>query len=41
MDFYFLWKGVAIGFAIAAPVSPIGILCIRIMFQKNFYFVSS
>jgi threonine/homoserine/homoserine lactone efflux protein len=29
MDFYFLLKGVAIGFAIAAPVGPIGILCIR------------
>lgn len=29
MDLDFLWKGVAIGFAIAAPVGPIGILCIR------------
>jgi threonine/homoserine/homoserine lactone efflux protein len=29
MDLYFLLKGVAIGFAIAAPVGPIGILCIR------------
>ncbi len=29
MDLEFLWKGVAIGFAIAAPVGPIGILCIR------------
>jgi threonine/homoserine/homoserine lactone efflux protein len=29
MDLYFLGKGVAIGFAIAAPVGPIGILCIR------------
>ncbi|HRE80229.1 MAG TPA: LysE family transporter [Opitutaceae bacterium] len=24
-----LWKGIAIGFAIAAPVGPIGVLCIR------------
>lgn len=29
MDFYFLLKGFAIGFAIAAPVGLIGILCIR------------
>lgn len=29
MDLYFLFKGVAIGLAIAAPVGPIGILCIR------------
>lgn len=29
MDLDFLLKGVAIGFAIAAPVGPIGILCIR------------
>lgn len=29
MDLYFLGKGIAIGFAIAAPVGPIGILCIR------------
>lgn len=25
----FFWKGLAIGFAIAAPVGPIGVLCIR------------
>ncbi len=29
MDLDFFGKGVAIGFAIAAPVGPIGILCIR------------
>jgi threonine/homoserine/homoserine lactone efflux protein len=29
MDFLFLLKGIAIGFSIAAPVGPIGILCIR------------
>jgi len=25
----FFWKGMVIGFAIAAPVGPIGVLCIR------------
>lgn len=29
MDILFLWKGVALGFSIAAPVGPIGVLCIR------------
>ena len=29
IDFDLLWKGAVIGFAIAAPVGPIGILCIR------------
>ena len=29
MDIVFLIKGIAIGFSIAAPVGPIGILCIR------------
>lgn len=29
LDFELLWKGAMIGFAIAAPVGPIGILCIR------------
>lgn len=29
MDWSFLGRGVAIGFSIAAPVGPIGILCIR------------
>jgi threonine/homoserine/homoserine lactone efflux protein len=28
-EFYFLLKGLLIGFAIAAPVGPIGVLCIR------------
>lgn len=28
MDYYFV-KGVAVGFAIAAPVGPVGLLCIR------------
>jgi threonine/homoserine/homoserine lactone efflux protein len=29
MDLLFLFKGIIIGFAIAAPVGPIGILCIK------------
>ncbi len=29
MDITFLFKGLAIGFSIAAPVGPIGVLCIR------------
>lgn len=29
MDFLFLFKGAVLGFAIAAPVGPIGVLCIR------------
>jgi threonine/homoserine/homoserine lactone efflux protein len=29
MDFSFLLKGLLIGFSIAAPVGPIGVLCIR------------
>jgi threonine/homoserine/homoserine lactone efflux protein len=29
MDFRFLTKGMVIGFSIAAPVGPIGVLCIR------------
>ena len=29
MDFIYLLKGLAIGFSLAAPVGPIGILCIR------------
>ncbi|MGB6836560.1 MAG: LysE family transporter, partial [Dehalococcoidia bacterium] len=29
LDLSFLLKGVVIGFAIAAPVGPIGVLCIR------------
>ena len=29
MDLSFLWRGIVIGFSIAAPVGPIGALCIR------------
>lgn len=29
MDIYYLFKGLVIGFSIAAPVGPIGILCIK------------
>lgn len=29
MDFLFFLRGLALGFAIAAPVGPIGVLCIR------------
>lgn len=29
MDTFFLFKGLLIGFSIAAPVGPIGVLCIR------------
>jgi threonine/homoserine/homoserine lactone efflux protein len=29
VDISFLWHGIIIGFAIAAPVGPIGVLCIR------------
>jgi threonine/homoserine/homoserine lactone efflux protein len=29
LDFHFLLKGIIIGFSIAAPVGPIGVLCIR------------
>ncbi|HLE74827.1 MAG TPA: LysE family translocator, partial [Candidatus Bathyarchaeia archaeon] len=29
MDFGFLISGLIIGFSIAAPVGPIGVLCIR------------
>lgn len=29
LEFELVWKGALIGFAIAAPVGPIGILCIR------------
>jgi threonine/homoserine/homoserine lactone efflux protein len=29
MDFGFFFRGVAVGFSIAAPVGPIGVLCIR------------
>ena len=29
MDMHLLWKGLIIGFSIAAPVGPIGLLCIQ------------
>jgi threonine/homoserine/homoserine lactone efflux protein len=29
MDYDFWWRGFAVGFSIAAPVGPIGVLCIR------------
>jgi threonine/homoserine/homoserine lactone efflux protein len=29
MDFIYLLRGIAIGFSLAAPVGPVGILCIR------------
>lgn len=29
MDFFFLLKGIILGFSIAAPVGPLGVLCIR------------
>jgi len=35
MDFKFLLKGFVIGFSIAAPVGPIGILCIRRTLAKG------
>ena len=35
MSWLFLLKGIAIGFAIAAPVGPIGVLCIRRTFADG------
>jgi len=29
MDFLFFFKGVLVGFAMAIPIGPIGIICIR------------
>jgi len=29
MEFHFLWRGLILGFSIAAPVGPISVLCIR------------
>ncbi len=42
MDLTLLWRGVLIGFAIAAPVGPIGLLCIQRTLQdgRKFGFVS-
>ena len=36
MDFIFLFKGLLLGFAVSAPVGPIGILCINRTINKNF-----
>lgn len=35
MSWLFLLKGIAIGFAIAAPVGPIGVLCVRRTFADG------
>jgi threonine/homoserine/homoserine lactone efflux protein len=35
MDLTLLWRGVLIGFAIAAPVGPIGLLCIQRTLQDG------
>lgn len=35
MEINFLIKGVIIGFLIAAPVGPIGVLCIKRSFSKG------
>jgi threonine/homoserine/homoserine lactone efflux protein len=32
---YLLFKGMSLGFSIAAPIGPIGILCIRRTLQKG------
>ncbi len=29
MDLHFFWRGLLLGFSIAAPVGPIGVLCLR------------
>jgi threonine/homoserine/homoserine lactone efflux protein len=36
MDLEFIVKGIVIGFSIAAPIGPIGILCIRRSLNKGF-----
>lgn len=36
MIFEFLYKGLILGFSVAAPVGPIGILCINRTINKNF-----
>lgn len=38
MDFYYLIKGLVIGFSIAAPVGPIGVLCIRRTLAEGLFF---
>jgi len=40
MDTTFLLKGLAIGFSIAAPVGPLGVLCIRRGFSVTPYTAS-
>lgn len=42
MDLTLLWRGIVIGFAIAAPVGPIGLLCIQRTLQdgRKYGFVS-
>ena len=37
MDISFLAKGLIIGFSIAAPVGPIGILCIRRCLSQGYW----
>ena len=36
MELYFLYKGILLGFSIAAPVGPVGILCINRTINKGF-----
>ena len=36
MSLIFLYKGLLLGFSVAAPVGPIGILCINRTINKNF-----
>jgi len=36
MSFEFLYKGLILGFSVAAPVGPIGVLCINRTINKNF-----
>ena len=36
MSLEFLYKGLLLGFSIAAPVGPIGVLCINRTINKNF-----
>lgn len=36
MDLTFLYKGLILGFSVAAPVGPIGVLCINRTINKNY-----
>ena len=36
MSLAFLYEGLILGFSIAAPVGPIGVLCINRTINKNF-----